>query len=211
MGQRLSRLFRSQSPQAQPALLKLPAELILCIAAQLSSSPESVVALSLTCKHLRTILANDVVKVQAKCRGRLLALVEKDLGDRLFYCSVCCQLHAFSPWWDPTNGEHLAFQSARHNRFYCHAQQVFNLNAAQSLYHVFGRLVMNRHFYGAPKGLPLDTLAKPVWARSWGGGPLCRQTPSARIVRDELFLRVTHTLEGRASELSATPTLLKPS
>lgn len=30
---------------------------------------------------------------------------------------------------------------------------------------------MNRHFYGFPKGLPLDSLAKPTFASSWNSAP----------------------------------------
>lgn len=60
---------------------------------------------------------------------------------------------------------------------------------------------MNRHLHGPPNGLPLESLARPVWVYSWNAGPLWRQTPSARVIGDELFLRITHTLEGRASTL----------
>ncbi|KAK3305572.1 uncharacterized protein B0T15DRAFT_485164 [Chaetomium strumarium] len=189
MGQVLSRLFRAQLPPTLLALLRLPAELIFYIVAQLSESPESAVALSLTCKCLRSILADDIAKVPAKCRGQLLALLENDLGDGHFYCSICCQLHVFSAAWNPTSREHLVFENIRRNRFYCHAQQVFNPNGAQSPYHVFGRLVMNRHFYGAPKGLPLDILAKP-FGHAVGEAGRCG-----------LFLRVIHTLGGKAVTL----------
>jgi hypothetical protein len=60
---------------------------------------------------------------------------------------------------------------------------------------------MNLHLHGAPHGLSLESLALPVWVYSWSAGPLWRQTPSARVLGDELFLCITHTLEGRASTL----------
>jgi hypothetical protein len=44
-------------------------------------------------------LAKEVAKVHVKCRVGILALLEKDLGDRFVYCSACCQLHLFSPSW----------------------------------------------------------------------------------------------------------------
>jgi hypothetical protein len=138
MGQECSRPFGSRLAQAQPALLlKLPAELVLCITAQLSLSPESVIALSLTCRRLHSILSHDVARVQMGCRGRLLALLEKDLGDRFFYCSVCCQLHVFSPSWNPARGEHTANQYAKCNRFRCYARQLFNPNAGNSPYNLY--------------------------------------------------------------------------
>jgi hypothetical protein len=60
---------------------------------------------------------------------------------------------------------------------------------------------MNRHLYGFPKGLPLESLAYPTLVASWGGGPLWRETPSSRIIGDELFLYITHTLVGDAVTL----------
>lgn len=57
---------------------------------------------------------------------------------------------------------------------------------------------MNRHFYGFPKGLPLENLARPYTAHSRDGGLLWQQNPSARIINDELFLSIMHILEGRA-------------
>lgn len=44
-----------------PPLLNLPTEILLLIASHLSSSPESLVALSLTCKALSSILDRDAV------------------------------------------------------------------------------------------------------------------------------------------------------
>lgn len=93
MGQLVSSVLR---PSATPPLLKLPTEIILSIASQLSSSPESIVSLSLTCKALFSILERDVVNIQHQSRHNLLILPEKDLGDRYFYCSFFCQLRSIS-------------------------------------------------------------------------------------------------------------------
>lgn len=60
---------------------------------------------------------------------------------------------------------------------------------------------MNRHLYGFPKGLPLESLECPTIVASWGGGLLWRETPSSRIIGDELFLCITHTLAGEAATL----------
>ena len=85
----------------------LPTEILLLIASHLSSSPESLVALSLTCKTLSSIFDRNAVKLDEKPRCQLLLLLEKDLGNRFFYCSVCCQLHNFSQQWSPTTADHL--------------------------------------------------------------------------------------------------------
>lgn len=90
-----------------PPLLNLPTEILLLIASHLSSSPESLVALSLTCKALSSIFERDAVTLCEKSRRQLLLLLEKDLGSRFFYCSVCCQLHHFSQQWSPTTASHL--------------------------------------------------------------------------------------------------------
>lgn len=65
---------------------------------------------------------------------------------------------------------------------------------------------MNRHLYGPPKGLPLGSLALEnsggmVWAHSCILGLLWRQRPAARIIGDELFLRITFTIEGTAAAM----------
>lgn len=89
-----------------PPLLNLPTEILLLIASHLSSSPESLVALSLTCKALSSILDRDAVTLCEKSRRQFLLLLEKDLGNIYFYCSVCCQLHCFSQQWSPTTADH---------------------------------------------------------------------------------------------------------
>ena len=109
MGQLHSYIWRLSPTQP---LLKLPLEILLSIATQLSSSPESVVALSLTCKSLFAALECDVAKLRVKCRGELLALLEKDISDRFFYCPTCCYLHRFSPRWSRWLASHNCFLSS---------------------------------------------------------------------------------------------------
>jgi hypothetical protein len=60
---------------------------------------------------------------------------------------------------------------------------------------------MNRHLHGFPKGLALESLEYPTLVASWGGGPFWRETPSSRIIDDELFLCITHSLSGEATTL----------
>lgn len=88
-------------------LLNLPTEILLLIAPHLSSSPESLIALSLSCKALSSILDRDAVRFGEKSRRQLLLLLEKDLGNRFFYCSVCLKLHHFSQQWSPPSADYL--------------------------------------------------------------------------------------------------------
>ncbi|KAL7805367.1 hypothetical protein V8C44DRAFT_228413 [Trichoderma aethiopicum] len=186
---------------AVPPLLKLPTEILLLIASQLSSSPESLVALSLTCKALSSILDRDAVNLCEASKRRLLLLLERDLGDAFFYCSFCCRLHYFSQQWHP---EVLGAFRPSQRCFLYHEKKMFHPTPDSYqfvLYYIYGHLVMNRHFYGYPKGLPLERLECSALVPSWGGGPLWQEDHSARIINDELFISTTHTIAGSAATL----------
>ena len=60
---------------------------------------------------------------------------------------------------------------------------------------------MNRHLYGATKGIPLENLEKLTWARTSAGGLLWIQLATPKIIDDELFLCFTHTIEGKVATL----------
>ncbi|EHK16481.1 uncharacterized protein TRIVIDRAFT_206095 [Trichoderma virens Gv29-8] len=193
MGQFLSCIL-GQSPL--PPLLKLPVEIILLIAYQLSSSPESLVALSLTCKTLSFLCNRDAVNLGDESRRHLLLLLEKDLGNKFFYCHVCRQLHHFSQQWDNLNPwDYKCYDYQILNTFRPSYSSLYRLSYIQA------RLIMNRHFYGSPKGLPLESIPHSAVAANEDGRPPWQQTISARIVGDELFLCITHSLTGRAATL----------
>ncbi|KAL7940716.1 hypothetical protein V8C42DRAFT_356080 [Trichoderma barbatum] len=199
MGQLLSHIS-GLSPISP--LLNLPTEILLLVASQLSASPESIVAVSLTCETLSSIFDRDTLKLCDESRQRLLLLLEKDHGDRLFYCSACCQLHHFWEQWNSTDSHHLRIAEISCLRY--HYKKTFKQTPGCHRYelnYLHGRLVMNRHLYDSPKGLPLESLAYPTFMTSWGGGTLWQQNPSAKIIGDELFLCITHTLAGAAATL----------
>lgn len=64
------------------------------------------------------------------------------------------------------------------------------------LNYLYGRLVINRHLHGSPNGVPLENLERPTLLNSWGDGPLWLETPFPRIIDDELFLCITHSISG---------------
>ncbi|UKZ77964.1 hypothetical protein TrVFT333_005698 [Trichoderma virens FT-333] len=193
MGQFLSCIL-GQSPL--PPLLKLPVEIILLIAYQLSSSPESLVALSLTCKTLSFLCNRDAVNLGDESRRHLLLLLEKDLGNKFFYCHVCRQLHHFSQQWDNLNPwDYKCYDYQILNTFRPSYSSLYRLSYVQA------RLIMNRHFYGSPKGLPLESIPHSAVAANEDGRPPWQQMISARIVGNELFLCITHSLTGRAATL----------
>lgn len=132
MGQILSYI---SGPSPPPPLLRLPTEILLLIASQLSSSPESFVALSLTCKTLSSILDRDTANLGDTSRRDLLVLLERDLGDRFFYCSGCCQLHPFSQQWNPTSTEHPRITKI--SCFCHHYSRCFKPNLGFSRYQLY--------------------------------------------------------------------------
>ncbi|KAK1236796.1 hypothetical protein MKX07_005915 [Trichoderma sp. CBMAI-0711] len=192
--------YVTRRPTVSP-LLQLPTEILLLIASQLSSSPESLVALSLTCKTLSSILERDAAILPEASKHRLLLLLEKDLGDAFFYCSFCCRLHQYSQQWHP---KVLGALRPSRRCFLYHEKKMFHPTPDSyqfALYYIYGRLVMNRHFYGFPKGLPLERLECSTLVPSWDGGPLWQENHFAKIIDDELFICTTHTIAGSAATL----------
>ncbi|KAK3945361.1 hypothetical protein QBC46DRAFT_433737 [Diplogelasinospora grovesii] len=192
-----------------PSLLlsKLPAELILEISDQLP--PESVVALALTCKVLYSVraLRREVPRLDGYSRSAFLSLFERDVADRFYYCGSYRYLLSFKGKRTPkvlqysTNDPWVYRHACHHNN--CRSFQPNIVGCYELDYH-HARLVMSRHLFGAPNGLPLESLNKfviaryqapykfhnveepphrPRWAQNW----------SARIINDELFLKVDHS------------------
>ncbi|KAI0443394.1 hypothetical protein F4803DRAFT_574454 [Xylaria telfairii] len=198
MGQALSRPWKGHD--ARPAcgliLSNTPAEVFLLISNQLSV--DALAALSLTCRSFYIILKSRI-QLRGPNREALLLLLEKDLGDKLYYCHFCSRLHPFSPTWTPVDAN-LAARKIQSCCYECcsargQAFSLSNLCHYSIGYHLV-RLVMNRHLFGAPSGLPLDNLHrrfvefKPYGARPW------TQDWSAWIVDNELFLRAIHVFSG---------------
>lgn len=222
MGQAITRFFRRLSP-SQPIptpcpsqleelpcpsqleelpcpsrLEQLPPELKLKICEYLS--PASLTALFTTCKSLRAVLIHNnmigkLPNLDQEQRVEFLSLLERDLGNRFYVCTVCAKLHRFEPWWGPREvgheprGLNCPLLDDKWRLWpYC-----------LGWYHV--RLVMNRHLYGPEYGVPLQNLEAArnypsnyrfYWGRRSDVG--WHQEWSARIVNDELFLRAKHTI-----------------
>lgn len=205
---------RSPSPPSPPPLfLQLPADIVIYLCLR-HLPPASAVALSLTCKSLFNLVfgggAKRDLKINTSERQNLQLLLEKDLGFAWWYCHGCAILHPISTQ-GPTGviGDSICrlwlWESARphHNRRWLNG-------SSYSIDYQSIRLAMNRHFLGLPNGLPLEnfnvkassveTRPNALW-HPWQGKPLPRPLPwqekwSARILKDELFLSATRTLNG---------------
>lgn len=97
---RASNCARIPIQQSSP-LAQLPVEILLCVVDHLGESPESTVALALTCKPLFASFGHKVTSLRGANRLALLTHIEKDAGDRLVYCPVTCRLHRFEKSWSP--------------------------------------------------------------------------------------------------------------
>ena len=62
-------------------------------------SPASLITLSITCKSLAIILQREVANVHAQGAGKyrkdLLQLLEKEWGDKYYFCTIPCLLRPF--------------------------------------------------------------------------------------------------------------------
>lgn len=195
----LTRRHHAISP---PLLFGLPIELCLLVTQHLRDTPECIFTLALTCKTFYNLLIPEAPVLTRRERQSLLLLLERDpnIGSHLYFCAICRILHRFSPSWSPLTREHTFFNREHRYMRPCYADTSFYLEHwIYALVYHHARLVTNRHLYGAPCGLPLSSLdvasvpytqtqtLPPSWRQS-----LCR----ARIIDDELFLCVTHTIDS---------------
>ncbi len=179
-------------------LMHLPVEILLLMVKELrKETPEYAFALALTCKTLYTLIIPEAPILMPLERDILLRLLEKEsgVGSKYYFCAICHKLHRFSPSCGPLNREHTCFN--RENRYLrpCYGGTSFFLQTGgYTLGYHHARLVLNRHLYGPPRGLPLDNLTVdsvpgmvvPDWEQSW----------TAKVIDDELFLRATHTIDS---------------
>lgn len=196
--------------------MQLPVDLVLLISDSFLD-PISALALSLTCKDLFNILfVKPLPRLENSDQEAFLLLLEKDVSRQRprYYCHACVRLHSFDPTREgPTTSDYgraLEYNDCRRRRA-CLDGSEFTIG-----YH-HARLIMNQHFYGAPRGLALSAfdityrpgdypqqgLALSTFdINHWPGDypPRWGQQWSARIIDDELFLSATHTLRFDGTE-----------
>lgn len=200
MGQAISRCSgwsNTSQPLPKPCpsrLEQLTVELKLAICDILS--PASVAALSLTSKYLRAVLLyNNMIdqslRVNGEQRIEFLGLLERDIGQRFFLCTRCAILRRFQSGCGPMQ---------KHYRFWTcgcsHMEDTYGCSLPYLLSHHHVRLIINRHLYGPDHGLSLRDLEAGCVTPFFGGEEGWRQEWSARIINDELFLRVKHKIHG---------------
>lgn len=184
----------------------MPVDIIVYLALHHLPSA-SAKALSVSCKHLRAVvpMPNGLPLSRSAFR-EYLPLLEKDCGGTHHYCHTCRRLHPFSAS-DPNMASALdtdPFALPWDDNRPCLIENSVQFDGpAVTISYNHVRLVMNRHLFGAPAGLPLsafrlDNTSSPAdgplrWHQSW----------SARIIDNELFLRCTRTLVSPGEAVTA--------
>lgn len=189
----------------RPPFLDLPLDILHCIFDHLE--PEDCIAFALSCKDLHNwCFPRALERLRNPLTTRLQRqavhlLLEKQCGDRSFYCNSCDGFHPFSTQWRATHSR-LTLEHPRNDSF-CQERSRFEPGA--SIFNPFkvdytlARLVMNRHFIGPPAGLPLDCLEVEDLRRDHEAKPYTwTQTWRARIISDELMLSAVHTFSPLA-------------
>ncbi|KAI1421760.1 hypothetical protein F5Y12DRAFT_800698 [Xylaria sp. FL1777] len=196
MSQALSRLWKGRFACPAGPLSNTPVDVFLLISDQLSA--DALAALSLTCRSFYIIL-KPRIQLHGADLEALLLFLEKDLGDKVYYCPFCSRLHPFSPSCSPVD----RYRRAQTIQSCCYQScpvrgQAFGLSNRYhyTLGYHHARRVMNRHLFGAPNGLPLDNLRRcfvEFAARPW------TQYWSAKIVDGEVFLQAIHVFHDQHS------------
>lgn len=164
-----------RSFQTQSLLLQLPIELLFEISDFLPEA--STFAFAITCTSLYGVLFPKG-KLHGSQLDELLQLLERDLCQQLFFCQRCHILHYFSESW----------RLRKRDRFDAPCRPEVVIRDGFYLDFNFARLAMNKHLLGG--GLDLEQLncSLPDYFGGWN------VDLEARVVHDELYLRVSHTL-----------------
>lgn len=231
MGQFLAR-WTSKQPEPEPepshnSLYDQPLDIIQEISDLLE--PQSSVALALTCKGFHEHLSPAAfTRLRQACRDQqeaAIRLIEKDIGHRYHYCAICDDFHRWSPPSSPRahpsrpQGQNAAYPEEEEERTHTTPEcarpggracglrpfRACAFDRPQDITYATCQLVMNRHFGGAPRGLPVRSLEVP--ARHTGAAAADSQAeyrlvplrpggcPSghsrawrARVIGDELYV-----------------------
>ena len=173
-------------------------------------SENGTLALSLTCKRFFVILFKRPSFSQDDThRTRFLLRLERDLGASHFFCTCCIKLHSYTSLPGPG---HFPWRSLQHDCITMGFNPIFS---TFRLCFYQARLIMNRYFYGPPSGFPLEMLDLVV-------GQDLQADPddpkehrwtavfTANVIKDELVLLGTHSMDSPASALDELWEYLEP-
>ncbi|TDZ33266.1 hypothetical protein C8035_v011715 [Colletotrichum spinosum] len=168
-----------------PRILGLPAELVLLVIDYLE--PHSVISLALTCRSFYNSYFPRSAKLSGPSQDALLTMLERDLPDQL-YCPRCAALHT---WEVDLKAGRLDIPVSISSKT-CHAPSFRQPGSLRSLSYHHARLIMNHHLYGERHGLPAHLVPRGGY-RSFFVDVDVKSTWQARVIDDELFLRIDQT------------------
>ncbi|KAI0130724.1 hypothetical protein F4814DRAFT_456747 [Daldinia grandis] len=163
------------------AFMQLPLDIIYLIYNSFLD-PISTLSLTLTCTDMFAVISvKSLPKLEQPILIEFLLLLEKDASSPRpnYFCDACTRLH----YLDACEKETMfSYSHIINSKNRCSNNLWLSGNDFAIGYHHI-RLAMNRHYYGAPRGLPLSS-------RKW----------SARAIDGELFLSATHKIRFLGTE-----------
>ncbi|KAK8054354.1 hypothetical protein PG996_013655 [Apiospora saccharicola] len=169
------------SPQAKSLLMTLPLDLLKVIADHLS--PVCAAALSVTCQAALAVFELKSPLYDSQ-RTALRRQLERDLGTTHYFCWKCRQLHRHAKDWR-VHWNH--YKSSEWPRCRRDPDDLRELGAWCFGFHHF-QLVMNEHYYGPGKGLPVASFMEPGHQGVW------QIRPTIAVIKDQCFLSVRYVL-----------------
>ncbi|KAK4125832.1 hypothetical protein N657DRAFT_632033 [Parathielavia appendiculata] len=174
-------------------LLQLPSDLLTYIVRE-HLPPVPAVALSLTCKDaFKLLLPLFETKgwlpfSDSQTKAEFCELLERDVGDKYYFCPICRTLHPFSPTDGPASSDWASPNTPDCRR--CR----WTLGASgftMGLHHV--RLALNRQLFGPASGISLDRFQLEHYMTSQTAFQCFHEKWSAKIIDGDLFLGSVRT------------------
>lgn len=183
-------------------ILNLPVDLVYAIFDKLS--PADVLSVALSCKSLyKTCPASAVNKLTMEGKTDLLQRLERDLGDRYTFCSVCVKLHAFKKDPKAQVRDVIRWEERPSGGIGFCCPGVFTplclwAHGSRDLNYQMARLLLNNHLYGAKKGISAGK-----FCRGYRRSPtppsqrnLWHVKFNVKFVNNQLLLKATHRIHG---------------
>ena len=166
------------------AFLQLPIDIVLYLLDYLRE--ETLLCLAMTCKPLYALVSSKSRRISERGRRLFLQLLEGDVPGT-YYCYDCDKLRPMPQYRVGDGGEDVCPKHSARGA-------VFDIGKYRLPYRA-ARLVMNRHLYGPEHGIPLRNIEKHTRYKFPMLGVERRESLTARIIDDELFIRMEITME----------------
>ncbi|KAF6810341.1 hypothetical protein CSOJ01_06412 [Colletotrichum sojae] len=159
----------------------------------------------MTCRRYCLSYFPEWPSLDAKSTETLLIMLEKDVPN-LLYCSKCAIVHT----WRLYRYSNVDYMSGVYLSRSCrHASAFHTPNFRESIQYQSARLAMNYHLYGPTHGFPLNMLEKDGERRDDKTNMVVKSTQQARIVDDELILRISRKVHNPNGSMKRLESFLR--